>query len=112
MSISKSIENALYLVFFSLTATINTYLIYINVKEIIQRSLGRHTKFSQMSWLTDKQAMFYCSFLTLLFIIFLTLLGHRLYQKNRKSAIRISLLTLSFTIAILLCETFLYNNPI
>jgi hypothetical protein len=112
MALYTGLKNTLYFGLLILSSFLSFFFIFINVEEILQRSTGRYTMFSQMSWLTDSQAVYYCSFLTLVFIILLTLLGHRLYHKNRKGATRISLLTFAFAITILFCETFLYNKAI
>ena len=112
MTFSFGFKNILYYVLLTLAALTSIYFIYINVDEIIKRSAGQYTLFSQMSWLTDKQAVLYCSFWTLVFIILVTLLGHRLYHKNKKGATRVSLLTFAFAIAILFCETLIYDKTI
>jgi len=112
MTLSNTFKKILYYILVTLSFWASLYLIYINIEEVIKRSLGQYTVFSQMSWLTDGQAVLYCSFLTLIFVLFLTMLGHRLYHKNKKGAIIISILTLIFVIGILFFETLLYNTPI
>jgi hypothetical protein len=112
MTLPFALKKILYYILLTLSFLTSLYLIYINIDEVIKRSSGKYTIFSQMSWLTDGQAVLYCSILTIIFIIFLTLLGYRLYHKNKKGAILISILTLVFGIGILFFETLLYNKPI
>ncbi len=96
MTLSIAFKRTLYYVLVTLSFLESVYFIYINLYELIKRSQGQYTIFSQMSWLTDGQAEIYCGFLTLVFILLLALLGHRLNQRNKKSATFISGLTLVF----------------
>src|SRR4051812_44384593 len=105
MTFSFAFRQTLYYALLTLSILTSIYFIYLNIDEVIKRSAGQYTIFSQMSWLTDRQAISYCSVLTILFIIFLTLLGHKLYYKNKKGVILISVLTLAFAVVILFGET-------
>ena|SRR5882672_10771621 len=112
MTFSFAFKQTLYYALLTLSVLTSIYFIYLNVDEIVKRIAGQYTMFSQMSWLTDGQAILYCSGLTIVFIIFLTLLGRRLYYKNKKGAILISALTLAFAVVILFSETLLYNKSV
>ena len=112
MTISTTFKKVFNYALWTLSCVTCFYFIYINVEEIVNRSAGHYTIFSQMSCLTDHQAELYCSFLTIAFIFLLALLGHRLHNRNKKGATLISIMTLIFAIAILFLETLLYNKPV
>ncbi len=108
MTLSIVFKRTLYYVLVTLSFLISIYFIYINLDEIIKRSQGQYTIFSQMSWLTDGQAILYCSFLTVVFVTLLTLIGNRLFYKKKKSASIISLLTIVFALVIIFFERLFY----
>jgi len=112
MTLPLAFKKILYYVLLTLSCLTSSYFIYTNVDEIIKRSAGKYTVFSQMSWLTDKQAVWYCSILTIIFIALLTTFAYRLYHKSKKGVTVISILTLTLAIAILFLETLLYNKPV
>ena len=112
MTLSIALKKILYYVLLISACLTSSYFIYTNVDEVIKRSAGKYTLFSQMSWLTDKQAVWYCSILTIIFILLLTTIVYRLYHKSKEGVTVISVLTLTLAIAILFLETLLYNKPI
>jgi len=112
MTIPEFIKKAFYYVLLTLSCLTSFYFISLNIAEISNRSTGHYTLFSQMSWLTDRQAVIYCGFLTIVFVLLLSLLWHKLYNGNKKGATLISILTLTFAIAILFIETLLYYKPV
>jgi hypothetical protein len=112
MTVSTTFKKIFNYALWTLSCVTCFYFIYINLKEIVNRSAGHYTIFSQMSWLTDHQAELYCSFLTIAFIFLLVLVGHRLYNRNKKGATLVSTLTLILAIAILFLETLLYNKTV
>lgn len=112
MTVSEAFKKIFNYTLWTLSCLTCFYFIYINIDEIINRSKAHYTIFSQMSWLTDRQALLYSSFLTITFMLLLALLGHRLYNRNKKGATIISIWTLIVTIAILFFEPLLYYKPI
>ena len=112
MTLSIVIKRTPYYALVILSFLVSIYFIYINLDEIIKRSEGQYTIFSQMSWLTDGQAEIYCGLLTIIFVCLLVLLGHKLYHGNKKGVTLISILTLVLTIVILFLETLFHNKPI
>ena len=112
MTVPTVIKDVFYYALLTLSCLTSFYLISLNVTEISNRSAGHYTLFSQMSWLTDRQAVIYCSFLTITFISLLSLIGYKLYHSNKKGATLISMLTLIFAIAVLFLETLFYYKPV
>lgn len=112
MTFFSSFKQTFYFILWAFSILTSVYFIYLNVDEIIKRIARQDTLFYQMSWLTNGQAVWYCSILTIVFIIFLTMIGHKLYHKNKKGATLVSLLTLAVAIVILFGETLLYNKPV
>jgi hypothetical protein len=112
MKLPIAFKVILYYVLLILSCLTSSYFIYTNIDEVIKRSAGKYTLFSQMSWLTDKQAVWYCSILTIIFIALLTSIWYTLYHKSKRGAIVISILTLTFAIAILFLETLFYYKPV
>ena len=112
MTLSIVFKRALYLILVIVSILVNLYLLYINIEEIIERSQGHYTIFSQMSWLTNEQAEIYCGFLTIIFISLLAFLGRSLYQRNKKRVTIISILTIVLVAVIFFSEQFLYYKPV
>ena len=112
MTVHTVIKGVFYYALLTLSCLTSFYLISLNVTEISKRSAGHYTLFSQMSWLTDRQAVIYCSFLTITFISLLSLIGYKLYHSNKKGATLISMLTLIFAIAVLFLEALFYYKPV
>ena len=77
---------------------IGLYCIYIDVKEIEERLKGQYTFFSQRAWLTDKQAIVYCLFWTLIYLTGLSLLVYKIQKRNNKMVIIISFSIIIVTI--------------
>ena len=94
----------------TLSALISVYIIFINITEAINRLLKKQTLLSQMSWLTDRQALLYSSLITLMFVVLLTLLGYKLYSNNKTGANIISVVTLIIALAILFFCTNLFSR--
>lgn len=111
MKLSALFRQTGYYLLLLLSCLISLCFIYMNTEEVINRSTGQNTLFSQMSWLTDGEAALYCSLLVFLFVFLLTLTGYRLYQKNRKAVISICTLTLLLAICTLAFERLLYYQP-
>lgn len=112
MTFSSAYKKLFYYVVLTLSVSTIIYFIFNNVDEVINRSRGGYTIFSQMSWLSDRQAIFYCCFLIIIYLIFLVLIVRTLYQKMKKRTILISLLSLTFSVALIFFETLLYNKPV
>jgi hypothetical protein len=112
MNFSLFFRQILNYVLWTLAAVISVYFIYIDAVETIKRIEGSNTLLSQMSWLTDRQAIIYSGALALTFIALLTFLGHQVYRNNKRGATIISLVTLVMALITLFAETFLYYKTV
>lgn len=113
MTISYTFRQSLYWILLVISSVLCIWLIYINVNEIIQRNLGHHTVFSQMSWLTDRQAVLYCVCSTLVFAFLLTSIGYNFIQRNKRQTIILCIATLLIAISSFILETlFFYYKPV
>jgi hypothetical protein len=112
MTPSSNFKLMLYYSFVTVACFVSFYCVFIDIQEIIRRSSGQYTIFSQTSWLTDKEAILYCSFLTVVFTLLLAVIGDRLYHKKIKSVILLCGLTLSLAIVKFFVETLFYYKPV
>ena len=110
MTLSVIFKKTLYYTLVTLSILVSIYFISINLDELVKRSKGQYTVFSQMSWLTDGQAKIYCGFLTIIFICFMTLLGYKLFHGNTKGVTLICLLTIILAIVVLFSERLFYHK--
>ena len=87
MKVEHLLKQVLIYIFVCLTVLANIYSAYVDIEEIIKRSLGQYTIFSQRSQLTDRQAVLYCSFLAIFSIALLSVIGYKLYLNKSKSVV-------------------------
>lgn len=106
-----TIKKIFYYLLITTSCLVSGYFIFIDIVEVIKRSLGILTIFSQMSWLTNVQAMSVCIIEALVFIFLLIIIGQKLFLKNKKDAIFFSTLNLSVAIIVLFVETLFYYRP-
>lgn len=90
MAIGKIFYWILILVAFVIVA----FFVYINSQEIIDRSNGITTTFSQMTWLNDEQAIYYSAAYLVPFVALTYLLILFVAKKRNKSAVIVSFLIL------------------
>lgn len=113
MKLALGLKITLYYTLLSVAIVANLYSFYIDIYEVIERSLGRYTIFAQISWLTDKQAISYCSALALISVVLLLTIGYKYYHNNRKAVIFFCIFSLTIFIVTLFAEQlFLFNKPI
>ena len=95
VSLTKNLLEYLYILFLVITLLCSSYLLIINIKEIIERSLGKETILSDMSWLNDKQAiLFSFGWAFLLLILLIIMIFKTIYEKRKGSVILAILLWL------------------
>ena len=82
MKFKLGFKQKLFYIFLIVTLVATVYLIYIDIEEILERGLGHYTFFSQRSWLSDKQAIIYCTCTAILALVFFSLTFYKLYQKE------------------------------
>jgi hypothetical protein len=85
--LGKEFLGVLYFFFVFITAIASLLLLFINGKEIIDRSLGHDTELSQMSWLTDKQAIWYSFAWTVILLTGLIMLVNKVYREKHRTVI-------------------------
>ena len=85
--LNKCIE-FIYFFFLLLTFSSSIFILVINIKEIYDRSLGIESTLSDMSWLTDKQAIFLSlGWALLLLFMLIALFNKTIYEKRKTSII-------------------------
>lgn len=82
MEFIRQLKSLLYIIFVAISCLAGFYYALLNLEEVIQRSSGQDTLLSQMSWLSDQQAIFYCGISVSLFILLFVSLGWAFYKKN------------------------------
>ena len=108
--LSIELKKAVYLIMIATSLLLGLYSIFINATEIIERNLNHYTIFSQMSWLTNKQAILYCSVSIMLFTALVVTLLYNLWLKNTKAVVLYSLFTLITFFILLFVESLTYSK--
>lgn len=79
----------LYIVFISISILFGLWTIWLNLQELIERSLGHDTYFSQMNHLTIKESIWYSTAYLIPFLVLATL-GTYFAVKKKKTKAAIS----------------------
>lgn len=80
MTLGPLFKTTLYYSLLIISCLVGIYFIYIDLNEVIDRISGQTTIFSQISWLTDNEAIFYSAFSGITFITLLTINGYKIYH--------------------------------
>ena len=103
-------SKGLFVAFSILSLLICCWTLYINTREIIGRTQGDYTFFSQRGNLSDKEAIWYC--ITWIFILFilLTLVIYNILKKRNKATLINCILFWLVTIASFFIDTLFYSK--
>jgi hypothetical protein len=112
MTLPSFLKTTLYYSLLIMSCLVGVYFSYIHLNEFIDRISGQTTIFSQISWLTDYEAIFYSAFSGIIFITLLTINGYKIYQKNIKTVTIVCITILLIAIASIFLETLFYNKPV
>jgi hypothetical protein len=110
--LSTNLKKVFYYVFLLTTLLLGLYAIYINTTELIERSLNHYTIFSQLSWLTNKEAILYCLGWAIVFTLFLIALLYYFQRNNKKAVIRCCLFTWITSLIVMFIDTLTYYEPV
>lgn len=103
----KNVLDFLYLFFLLITILFSGYSLILDIMEVVYRSLGRYTALSEMSWMSDKQAILYSIGWATIFLTILIILFDKLFKNKRKIVIIICILLFALAIAQIYIESFL-----
>ena len=81
------------------------FSVFINVKEIYDQILGRSTVFGQISIMTDRQIIIYCSVWVLIFFGLLGFLLHGMNKQKMKRAVVISVVIILAVVLMLFTDS-------
>jgi hypothetical protein len=89
--IYTKIIQVVYLIFAFLSFLLGLDIAYVNLNEVIERARGNTTIFSQMSWLTNTQAIWYSLAWAILFVTLLITHIYYLIKKKKKLTALVSI---------------------
>jgi hypothetical protein len=112
MKLKLGFKHKPFYIFLIATLVAIAYLIYIDIEEILERRLGHYTFLSQKSWLSDRQAITYCTCTAILALVFVLLTFYKLYQKDKKTVKILCILTWVYIIATIILEGTILAEPI
>lgn len=112
MSPSLNLRTVLYYLLVMVSVMVCVFFAIINTTEVINRRLNHDTLFSQMSWLTDKQAILYCGILIVVFISLLTVISFKFYHKRQREVVFFAVLALLIGVLMLFVDTLFYYKPV
>jgi hypothetical protein len=94
------------------TCFVHLYFLYINIDEVIQRSLHHYTLFAQLSWLTDNEAILYCTGWIIVAVSILIPIIYNLYWNRTRLTKILCIVAWLLIITSLLVDTLVYNPRI
>jgi hypothetical protein len=92
---------------------LGVFNVVVNTSEAIGRAGGQMTVMSQMSWLSDRAVVAYCSLLVFFYLTLMTIMGRAMYTKKQKAAIiAAAIIFVSFLLQLYLEDVFIYNEKV